>query len=494
VTCAKTTDLDRATRRLAPRASAVARSRYRRPAARLLAAAGIAGAAIFLEVLPAQAQRLDPKDCLKPGEPLFRMPELVSSGGKLKGTIALRDELRRLNNTNAVECAEIYLRFFEGLDAVYPPTLPDGVQAVPQSGRYKDPVPGPTLRAQVGDIVQLTFLNQIDYLNHSKSIVRGGDFACDQFPVSTGVPGVTPAGPGYPQTARDTFPNCFHGSNTANIHFHGTHTNPNTTGDNVFLQILPSPQVNGQPIITEKSVTASFDRFFAECEAQLRKDVLAEWPRVWNELPHHWRLEQERLLKSQDSGKPPEEQLWPENQRQIRADRWPQYFVGAFPYCFQLPEHTGPRLLPGSGRLRMGQAPGLHWYHAHKHGSTALNVANGMTGAFVIEGKYDDELNKFYGTVGTAAKAVPWMRAQPVLVLNQLGGNPNLAVSSQVGPQGFSVNGRRQPRLQMRPGEVQLWRIVNTSSRTFARFLAPTDGFHWRQLAQDGVQCELLGE
>ena len=39
----------------------------------------------------------------------------------------------------------------------------------------------------------------------------------------------------------DTFPDCFHGSSTGNIHFHGTHTNPNGTADNVLLEIRPSP-------------------------------------------------------------------------------------------------------------------------------------------------------------------------------------------------------------------------------------------------------------
>ena len=58
----------------------------------------------------------------------------------------------------------------------------------------------------------------------------------------------------------------------------------------------------------------------------------------------------------------------------------------------------------------MGQAPGTHWYHAHKHGSTAIDVANGMVGAFIIEGaSYDDELNKFYGA--------GWTRTQPVMVI-----------------------------------------------------------------------------
>ena len=57
------------------------------------------------------------------------------------------------------------------------------------------------------------------------------------------------------------------------------------------------------------------------------------------------------------------------------------------------------RRLPAAARRSspiMGQAPGTHWYHAHKHGSTAINVANGMVGAFIIEGQYDDEINATY--------------------------------------------------------------------------------------------------
>jgi FtsP/CotA-like multicopper oxidase with cupredoxin domain len=131
--------------------------------------------------------------------------------------------------------------------------------------------------------------------------------------------------------------------------------------------------------------------------------------------------------------------------------------------------------------LQMGQSPGTHWYHAHKHGSTAINVANGMTGAFVIEGKYDDEINATYGA--------GWTRKQPVLVINQLGVSPNLLrkTPTDKGPD-FSVNGGLQPVITMYPGEVQMWRILNTSGRSGAFFVGPPAGFEWMQLAQDGVQ------
>jgi FtsP/CotA-like multicopper oxidase with cupredoxin domain len=132
----------------------------------------------------------------------------------------------------------------------------------------------------------------------------------------------------------------------------------------------------------------------------------------------------------------------------------------------------------------MGQSPGTHWYHAHKHGSTAINVSNGMTGVFIIEGPYDDDLNAFYGT--------GWTRTQPVIVINQLGVSPNLMRSNGLGQQDkgpdFMVNGRFQPVIDMAPGEVQLWRIANTSGRSGAYFGGFAPGIQWMQIAQDGVQ------
>jgi FtsP/CotA-like multicopper oxidase with cupredoxin domain len=146
----------------------------------------------------------------------------------------------------------------------------------------------------------------------------------------------------------------------------------------------------------------------------------------------------------------------------------------------------------------MGQAPGTHWYHAHKHGSTTINVANGMTGVFVIEGPYDDALSNYYG--GGPAAPQGWTRTQPVMVINQLGTVPNLFAGSG-GPLPLSVNGSIQPTIKMRPGEVQMWRIANTASRSGVYFSGfypeprPADPapwnpapFKWKQLAQDGVQ------
>jgi len=89
-------------------------------------------------------------------------------------------------------------------------------------------------------------------------------------------------------------------------------------------------------------------------------------------------------------------------------------------------------------------------------------------------------------------RKVAWnARSQPVLVLNQLA--TDLNPTSSKGPnwddRDFVVNGRIRPKLRMQLGEVQLWRIVNTSSRSAAYFMPPAElhGLQWMQLAQDGV-------
>lgn len=466
---------------------------------RCLHTAFIATAVVTFFALPVGAQEYVP--CPPEQQSLLKIPELVSQNGVLRGTMMLSDEKEAIpfrqppqskpgDPGTTIKCQPQYVRILRGLNAS--PSPPPAAGAVP------NPMPGPTLRARVGDIIQLTFINQI-YPNHFGLSIDNGEtgIGCDQ-----------PVPPG------DTFPDCFHGSSTGNIHFHGTHTNPNTTGDNVFVEVRPLPRDNqGNLTTSPEKVQKSLDKFFADCAAHLKGSALTQWPKVWSDMPSDWTDQQKSLLQAYDKqlaqryGVPPAKQLWPIDAMQLQAGGWPQYYIGAFPYCFRLPEYTPPPAKPTSAAMPgmvmgtsdvnpgsfaiMGQAPGTHWYHAHKHGSTAINVANGMTGAFIIEGQYDDDLNQFYGA--------GWTRTQPILVINQIGVKPNLLRGGQGGQGGqgatdkgpnFSVNGQTNPVINMQPGEVQLWRIVNTSGRAGAFFLRPLlgTGYEWRQLAQDGVQ------
>ena len=482
------------------------------------ASAAVAALALF-QAAPAFAQAPAPPFVACPDDnPLLtQIPEIVSQNGKLTGTILLTNGMQRLFMGNLAPdnktrwCLPQQVRQFRA-----PRATPAGYPGVPPQGypdimprppvQHLDPVPGPTLRARVGDIVQLTFLNQIDpSATGWRSIDRGeGPEGCDHNRTLTGTEL-------YP--ALDEFPDCFHGSSTGNIHFHGTHTNPGSTGDNIFIEVRPSLRENGEPLVTEKSVEKPFQEFFFNCETELRKNVLSQWPRTWADLPRSYTRRQEALLRRYDSNPRITRKLWPVDEVQRRSGAWPQYYIGAFPYCFLLPQYT-EATWPPSGPvhprvhvavageehrpLLMGQAPGTHWYHAHKHGSTSINVMNGMTGAFIIEGPYDDALNSYYGS----ATAL-WTRLQPVMVINQLGTVPALFAGGGGGLP-LSVNGSYQPTVKMRPGEVQMWRIVNTSSRSGVYFNGffpeprpavasplppwPQAPFKWKQLAQDGVQ------
>ena len=420
--------------------------------------------------------------CLKGmvGGELKPIPEIVSSGGFLRGTLyTVSEQVMFVASGSTTQCRPQWVR-------AYRPDAPSSWN--PPASQIAEPLPGPTLRARLGDVVQLTFLNVID----ANKFPGTDDEQCD----------TTPTYPGT-VTNPDKFPDCFAGSVFTNVHYHGTHTSPGSTADNVFVQIKPSPRQHdgtNAPIIDASSVQREFNEFFQACAQQLQLDPgPKEWPRIWSDFPAALRGKMTDWVR--DYG----EKGWLKtNENLIATGNWPQYFVGAYPYCFRIPRYTSATWPPappadlhaahtgGAGvgevdeakapkrPLVMGQSPGTHWYHAHKHGSTTINVMNGMTGAFIIEGTYDDDINRFYGA--------NWTRKQPTLVINQLGAAPSLQTTRAGGPgPAFSVNGRQQPVIKMKAGEVQMWRIVNSSGRAGVFFAKP-EALQWKQLAQDGVQ------
>ena len=453
-----------------------------------VAAIAVAFATVSVQPSPARAQTTNPNPaCPDSSQDLVMPPEFVSENGILRGTINLTQAYQRLD-IGSGNCTGAWLRIFRGEGLRDAPAAEQPVTGV------ADPIPGPTLRARVGDLIQLALVNQVN----SADFGPGLDVDACMTSADPNMRNIYPGDPPF-----DTPPNCLHASSTANIHFHGTHTNPDATGDNVFLQVRPLPRNNQGVLTTQPSeAMVGFEAFHDSCTTKLRNNPLNPWPTRWSDLPEDYTRRQEALLKAHqaDTLRYPRQNLWDRNERVRLAGGWPQYYIGAVPYCFALPEYTEVAWPPPSGGTSpiMGQSPGTHWYHAHKHGSTAINVMNGMTGAFIIEGKYDDDLNTAYGgfMLDSAGTQVPWnTRSQPILVLNQLGANLSLHTG---GPEGrgarggtqtaFTVNGRAVPNVHMQPGEIQLWRIINTSHRSAAYFMAPEDGLQWRQLAQDGVQ------
>ena len=420
-------------------------------------------------------------------ETLTKIGEIGSQGGKLRGVLKIKNGPKALPGYTGSQMP--MMRYFEGYNQQDPsaPAWPPDKTAC---------LPGPTLRVKVGERVEVTFLNQTDV-----SAFPGGSLdraetgegtGCD---VSTNATLDPPDKTWYPVTRGDTFPNCFHGSSTANLHFHGTHITPDGFGDNVLVQVRPDPTV------TEDKVRQAFADVFAKCAS------MDEVPK-WADVPDSFKNMQADWVRNYDltaiwqgqrgpvDGKsvlPEKSQLTPANDQAIAQGHWPEYFVGGYPSCFRVTEAAGHA---------MGQAPGTHWYHAHKHGSTSINLFNGLAGALIIEGDYDRDLEQIYPGL---------KQTQKVLLVQMFTDQPNLERGATGGTRTVMTNGtqvtaanpptaQKAPTIVMRPGEIQLWRIVNaTVQRTLGKtkFSLPPGAAtaplpRFRQIAQDGVQFNLV--
>ncbi|WP_342151520.1 multicopper oxidase family protein [Methylorubrum sp. SB2] len=147
---------------------------------------------------------------------------------------------------------------------------------------------------------------------------------------------------------------------------------------------------------------------------------------------------------------------------------------------------------------------GTFWYHPHRHGSTALQVASGIAGALIVRGTRKPGQN---GEVGDIDVLLPngqderEKAYEKVLVMTQVqyacrDANGNIEVDSasqawlcqagetgtvsrydQFGPGSWntsgrytSINGLVQPTLSMEPGKVERWRLVHAGVRDTISF------------------------
>ena len=419
-------------------------------------------ATLFISTAPATAQLNSPD---------FQNPVEISSRPAEK---RLRAIMEIINGDFLIpNVGRQQLRQYRGWDAA---------KAQPSPPAPGSPVsPGPTLRVHLGDQVQIAFLNKVDTDKFPYSVVTGrnkppfSDLGCDKVGLQD------PTTKKFPYPANDIYPNCFHGSSTANIHFHGTHTNPDGLGDNVLVQVLPDNK--GQDWMP------LFNRIFD-----------GAIPQKWDDLPKEFRDAQLELVAKRDAKQDaearanderPPEPMAPKNQELIDAGRWPEYFIGAFPNFFQIPDYD-------AGGFNAGQAPGTHWYHAHKHGSTSLHIRNGLAGALIIEsnkeGGYDHFIRKHYEwgeTYGAHEKIFVFQEYDPTQNLERFPRVPGK------GGDQVLINGKFKPTITMKPGETQLWRLINaTEGNTAGVIKAGTNKggvfkanqFKFVQTASDGVQ------
>jgi FtsP/CotA-like multicopper oxidase with cupredoxin domain len=401
------------------------------------------------------------------GKELMPIGEIVSNGGFLRGLIDLGVEARNVTYYQAnggYVCFKPTLRAYQG----YQGWSLDPKNRVTTSGVS---APGPTLRAKVGDKVELIFLNRVDRAKFNQSAltsIKSAPNKCDTVLNQDGTQA-------YPGADAARFPNCFHASNTSNLHFHGTHTTPGTFGDNVLIGVLPVPKMDTAAAI-EKAKTA-----YAEWDSGVD-------PTKWliDDAMANLKLMMDAATKSGDTALATQlADAIKTNETNLSHGEWPQYWPGFYPHHFDLPHWSGSlEKFP-----KMGQSPGTHWYHCHQHGSTALQIINGMAGLFVIAGDYDDKILRLGG--GTPEK--PKIK-EKVMIFQIFGEQPQQIQASPSTNQ-ITVNGQAAPTVTMKKGEVQWWRIGDAAMKShgvgeFAFFDEATYNFYIANPSKLGVPAK----
>ena len=109
--------------------------------------------------------------------------------------------------------------------------------------------------------------------------------------------------------------------------------------------------------------------------------------------------------------------------------------------------------------------PGTFWYHPHVHGTTGIQVANGMAGAIIIEGDVDQ--------LPGIAEARERIFVMTHINVDDAVALPNGRDCSEAdfsindfaiiarAPSSVQVNGVVKPRIVVPPGQVERWRLVH---------------------------------
>ena len=136
-------------------------------------------------------------------------------------------------------------------------------------------------------------------------------------------------------------------------------------------------------------------------------------------------------------------------------------------------------------RIPTNEPPGLYWYHPHIHGFSKLQVLGGASGALIIEGI--ERANKQVAGLPERVLVIrdqdllnpnaPPSKSEPVLPKNLVdhdGDSANNGTGFGKPAKDLSVNFVPVPypdyppaEIKMKPGERQLWRVLNASAITY---------------------------
>jgi suppressor of ftsI len=134
-------------------------------------------------------------------------------------------------------------------------------------------------------------------------------------------------------------------------------------------------------------------------------------------------------------------------------------------------------------QLPLDHEAGAFWYHPHLHGLVDVETTAGLIGAIIVEGGLDNVLSKIpqriiviHGgkLVPPGGKPLPIPGTKP----GQIKPPPN------PGPKEDLVNGAYDPTLRIRPGQLQRWRIWNSTGERELKIVLP--GTTFQLLAKDG--------
>ena len=115
--------------------------------------------------------------------------------------------------------------------------------------------------------------------------------------------------------------------------------------------------------------------------------------------------------------------------------------------------------IPATGRQR----PGLFWYHPHAHGVVAKQILGGMSGGLVVDG---------FETLFPIVEDLP----ERFLLIK----HAELPGEKEI----ITINGQLNPIVQIRPGDLQFWRIANIGATLFIKF--QIEGMPLYVVATDG--------
>jgi FtsP/CotA-like multicopper oxidase with cupredoxin domain len=128
---------------------------------------------------------------------------------------------------------------------------------------------------------------------------------------------------------------------------------------------------------------------------------------------------------------------------------------------------------------------GTYWYHPHHHGSADVQVASGMVGAIIVEGDFAD--------VPEIVQARERIMLLSEVVFDAFGMVEDFGtLFPETATRFLAINGQRRPTIDMRPGEVQRWRLVGSQYQD--NILVELDQHRLNVIAYDGIQLGALQE